>query len=92
MDNVFISEHPLVAHKLTKLRNISTDPKKFRELIRELAALMTYEATMDLEIAQIKVQTPLTITEGNELTKKIGLVPILRAGLGDAGDRQFCTA
>ena len=53
---------------------------------------MTYEATMDLEIAQIKVQTPLTITEGNELTKKIGLVPILRAGLGDAGDRQFCTA
>ena len=85
MNDVFVSEHPLVAHKLTKLRNSSTDPKKFRELIREIAALISYEATLDLEVAPITVQTPLTFAGGSELTEKIGLVPILRAGLGMVG-------
>ena len=82
MVNVFPSNHPLVAHKITLLRDKKTEPKKFRELIREISALLTYEATSDLLIEEKKVQTPLRITQGFELKDKIGLVPILRAGLG----------
>jgi len=82
MDNVFSSPHPLVAHKLTLLRDKNTDPKKFRELVREIAALLTYEATSDLVLYHIDVTTPLATTRGNTLSEKIGLVPILRAGLG----------
>jgi uracil phosphoribosyltransferase len=79
---IFPSQHPLVAHKLAKLRNRATDPKRFRELIREISALIAYEATLDLKITPHQVQTPLALTEGRELMDKIGLVPILRAGLG----------
>ena len=82
MQNVFVSPHPLVAHKLSLLRNVETNPKKFRELVRELAGLLAYEATMDLLIDQVEVQTPLAITKGAVLKEKVGLVPILRAGLG----------
>ncbi len=82
MNNVFPSKHPLVAHKLTRLRNKATKPKKFRELVREISALLTYEATADLELAPAPVETPLTAAAGFELKEKIGLVPILRAGLG----------
>ncbi|MFN2148976.1 MAG: uracil phosphoribosyltransferase [Anaerolineales bacterium] len=82
MENVFQSEHPLVKHKLTRLRDRTTEPKKFRELIREIAALIAYEATLDLAIDQHKVETPLEMTAGFNLREKIGLVPILRAGLG----------
>lgn len=82
MSNVFPSPHPLVAHKLTRLRCVDTEPKKFRELVRELAALLTYEATADLSIFPQQVQTPLALTQGVDLGEKIGLVPILRAGLG----------
>ncbi len=82
MDNVFPSPHPLVAHKLTKLRDADTDPKKFRELIREISALLAYEATRDLQVRPIRVKTPLAEAQGAELVEKIGLVPILRAGLG----------
>jgi uracil phosphoribosyltransferase len=82
MANVITSEHPLVAHKLTRLRDRTTDPKKFRELIREIAALLTYEATADLVTQPKDVETPLAVTKGSELKEKIGLVPILRAGLG----------
>jgi uracil phosphoribosyltransferase len=82
MSNVYPSKHPLVAHKLSRLRNVSTEPKKFRELVRELAALLAYEATTDLLVSPIEVQTPLAVTPGVELLEKIGLVPILRAGLG----------
>ena len=82
MPNVFPSQHPLVAHKLSKLRNIETNPKKFRELVREIAGLLAYEATADLMLRSIDVQTPLAIAQGTELVDKIGLVPILRAGLG----------
>ena len=82
MTNVFASQHPLVAHKLTRLRDKNTDPKRFRELVREIAALLAYEATMDLATASRPVQTPLSAFEGLELKEKIGLVPILRAGLG----------
>ena len=82
MSNVYPSQHPLVAHKLTRLRDKNTQPKKFRELVREISALLAYEATADLLITPRKVETPLTETDGFELKEKIGLVPILRAGLG----------
>lgn len=82
MPNVFASAHPLVLHKLTRLRDRHTDPKKFRELIREISALMAYEATLDLPTRPKEVETPLQSTTGVELEYKIGLVPILRAGLG----------
>ena len=82
MDNVLISKHPLVKHKLSKLRDTETQPKKFRELIKEIAGLLTYEATSDLLVKDIKVQTPLAEAEGVDLVEKIGLVPILRSGLG----------
>jgi uracil phosphoribosyltransferase len=82
MTNVFASTHPLVAHKVAKLRDKRTEPKKFRELIREIAALMTYEATADLLTEPTEVETPLAVSKGAVLKEKIGLVPILRAGLG----------
>jgi uracil phosphoribosyltransferase len=71
-----------VAHKLAKLRDAATDPKKFRELLREISALMAYEATLDLATRPAEVRTPLAPAAGVELTDKIGLIPILRAGLG----------
>jgi len=82
MENVFQSSHPLVQHKLAKLRNKDTDPKKFRELIREIAMLLAYEATADLALEETQVETPMGIAAGRLLREKIGLVPILRAGLG----------
>jgi len=82
MNTIFESSHPLVAHKVTRLRDKSTDPKKFRELVREISALMAYEATADLEIAPMEVETPLAMANGMNLKQPIGLVPILRAGLG----------
>ncbi|MEJ5241509.1 MAG: uracil phosphoribosyltransferase [Anaerolineales bacterium] len=82
MSNVYASTHPLVAHKLTRLRDKNTDPKKFRELVREIAALLAYEATADLRLQPRPVETPLAPTTGYELVDKVGLVPILRAGLG----------
>jgi uracil phosphoribosyltransferase len=82
MKNVYESTHPLVRHKLTRLRDKETEPKKFRELVRELGALLTYEATADLATTPVKVLTPMEETGGEELKEKIGLVPILRAGLG----------
>lgn len=82
MSKVIASTHPLVAHKLTILRDKRTDPTTFRQLIREIAALLTYEATADLFVQPKNVDTPLGSTEGLELKENIGLVPILRAGLG----------
>lgn len=82
MENVFLSEHPLVKHKMAKLRDTNTQPKKFRELIKEIAGLLTYEATGDLLIKQTEVETPIAMAKGAELIEKIGLVPILRSGLG----------
>ena len=82
MENVYPSSHPLVAHKLTKLRSKDTEPKKFRELIREISALLTYEATQDILNDPITVETPLMPSPGYQLKEKIGLVPILRSGLG----------
>lgn len=82
MSTVFESTHPLVSHKLTRLRDKTTKPKKFRELIREVSALLAYEATADLATAPRDVETPLKRTSGVELKQHIGLIPILRSGLG----------
>ncbi len=82
MSNVYESKHPLVAHKLSRLRDKNTEPKKFRELVREIAALLAYEATADLATMPRELETPLEKMTGAELKEKIGLVPILRAGLG----------
>ncbi len=80
--NVYPSTHPLTRHKLTLLRRQTTEPKKFRELVGELSMMMAYEATQDLPMLPVAVETPLTTTMGASMGEKIGLVPILRAGLG----------
>lgn len=82
MSRVVVSSHPLIRHKVSLLRDETTEPRKFRDLIREITILLAYEATADLALTPIKVRTPLAETDGFELQEKIGLVPILRAGLG----------
>ena len=78
-----IIRHPLVQHKLTILRDKQTETKHFKELVDEIAMLMAYEATIDLTVEPIDVETPLETTSGRHLSgKKLTLVPILRAGLG----------
>jgi uracil phosphoribosyltransferase len=77
-----VSTHPAVQHKLALLRSQETEPKKFRELVREISWLVGYEALQDARVAPIQVQTPLEEIEGARLADRIGLVPILRAGLG----------
>ncbi len=82
MSTVHVSNHPLLRHKVTLMRDFKTEPKKFRELIREVAILLAYEVTSDLALAETNVTTPLASTKGYELQEVIGLVPVLRAGLG----------
>jgi uracil phosphoribosyltransferase len=82
MSQIHVSNHPLVAHKLTRLRDKNTESKKFRELVREISALLAYEATADLAISPRKVNTPLAQAPGADLKEPIGLIPILRSGLG----------
>ena len=77
-----ISQHPAVLHKLAVLRDIHTEPKKFREVVRELSWLLGYEALADARIRPLTVRTPIEETQAAELADRIGLVPILRAGLG----------
>ena len=79
---LFASEHPLVRHKVALLRHVDTEPKKFRELVRELSMLLCYEATRDLVLVDHEVRTPMGTSAGQRLRTKIGLIPILRAGLG----------
>lgn len=76
------SKHPMVLHKLTILRDKATEPRQFRELVREISALLTYEATFDLPSIDKEVETPMSKMMGGEMKDNIGLVPILRAGLG----------
>ncbi|MBC8532777.1 uracil phosphoribosyltransferase [Yeguia hominis] len=81
--NVFVMDHPLIQHKLTHLRDKKTGSKEFRELVSEIATLMCYEATRDLPLEDIEIETPM----GKAVTKviagrKLAFVPILRAGLG----------
>lgn len=81
-EQVHVSRHPLVQHKLALLRSNLTEPKKFRELVREIAQLLFYEATEDLALAPLTVQTPLAPCQGYEVADRVGVIPILRAGLG----------
>jgi uracil phosphoribosyltransferase len=78
---LFVSQHPLVKHKLSKLRDVETEHRAFRDLVRELAMLLCYEATQDIEITPYTVKTPLGEAPGYRAAE-IGLVPVLRAGLG----------
>src|SRR5690606_15600968 len=82
MSQVHVSRHPLVLHKLTVLRSKETDHRSFRELVRELALLLCYEATQDLTLSPQRVMTPLGEASGYKTEDTIGVVPILRAGLG----------
>jgi len=82
LPGLHVSAHPAVLHKLALLRNVKTEPKKFRELVREISWLVGYEALADARLRPIRVHTPIEQTEGAELADRIGLVPILRAGLG----------
>lgn len=82
MENVYVSNHPLLLHKLTLLRDAETKHRQFRELVGEMAKLLCYEATQDLPVEDQTVQSPMGEAPGRKLTTEIGLVPILRAGLG----------
>ncbi len=75
-------QHPLIQHHLAKLRDKTTSPDEFRRLVQRLAALLVYEATRDLTTQPIEIETPLTCVSAQRLSQRIGLVPILRAGLG----------
>jgi uracil phosphoribosyltransferase len=82
MRNVHISSHPLVRHKVTLLSDRNTDHKTFRELVRELTRLLIYEATDGLPLREVSYNTPLERATGQKIAARIGLVPIIRAGLG----------
>ena len=82
MPQVHVSSHPLVKHKMALLRDQRTDPKKFRELLREISIFLAYEATEDLATRETLVMTPLGQSREHSLREHVGLVPILRAGLG----------
>ncbi|HJA06465.1 MAG TPA: uracil phosphoribosyltransferase [Candidatus Mediterraneibacter pullicola] len=80
---VIVMEHPLIAHKITYIRQETVGTKEFREMIGEIAQLMCYEATRDLELQDVRIKTPITEMTGKELAgKKLAIVPILRAGVG----------
>ena len=77
-----VSAHPLVKEKVTRLRDETTPPKIFRELVAEIATLLLYEATADLPTEPREVKTPLAVSKGARLKDKVGLIPVLRAGIG----------
>jgi uracil phosphoribosyltransferase len=77
-----VSQHPLVRHKIRILADRRTDSKLFRELVKELTGLMVFEATRDLPVREVSFLTPLESATGVEVAARLGLVPILRAGLG----------
>ena len=81
--NVHVIDHPLIQHKLTLMREESTGTKDFRELLEEIAMLMAYEITRDFPLQEVEIQTPVAKCKSKVLAgKKVGVVPILRAGLG----------
>jgi uracil phosphoribosyltransferase len=79
---VTVLDHPLIRHKLALLRDTRTTSRDFKQLVGEIAALMTYEVTRDLPTESIQVETPLESMQGDQVAVKIALIPILRAGLG----------
>jgi uracil phosphoribosyltransferase len=83
MSKVYVFDHPLIQHKLSYIRDKRTGTKEFRELVDEVASLMAFEITRDLPLAEVEIETPVAIAKTKMLAgKKLGLIPILRAGLG----------
>lgn len=83
MGKVIVLDHPLIKHKLTFIRDKNTGSKEFRELVKEVSTLMAYEVTRDLPLEEIEIETPMVKTKAQIIAgKKVGLIPILRAGLG----------
>jgi len=83
MSKVCVFDHPLIQHKLSILRDVNTSVKEFRELVSEIAMLMCYEATRDLPLEDVDIQTPVAMAKCRRISgKKLAVVPILRAGLG----------
>lgn len=83
MSKVYVFDHPLIQHKLTLMRETKTGTKDFRELLEEISMLMVFEVTRDLPTEEVEIETPICKTKARKLSgKKIGIVPILRAGLG----------
>lgn len=83
MAQVHVLDHPLIQHKLSLIRDEETGSKDFRELVEEVAMLMAYEVTRDFPLEEVEVKTPITTTKTKMIAgRKVGLVPILRAGLG----------
>jgi uracil phosphoribosyltransferase len=77
-----VLDHPLIRHKLALLRDVATPTRDFKQLVSEIAALMTYEVTRSLPTEPVEITTPLEVTRGEQIAGKVALVPILRAGLG----------
>ena len=83
MSKVIVTDHPLIQHKLTLMRDKNTGSKDFRELLTEISMLMGYEITRNVQLEEIEIETPVTKTKSKVIAgKKLGIVPILRAGLG----------
>ncbi len=83
MENVHVLDHPLIQHKLTLIRDKNTGAKDFREVVKELSMLMAYEVTRHLPLEEVEIETPMGRTKAKALSgRKLGIVPILRAGLG----------
>ncbi len=81
--NVTIMEHPLIIHKISKMRDVATSSKEFREYVNEIAMLMGYEVTRDLPMETVEIQTPIAVAKTKIIAgKKLAIIPILRAGLG----------
>ncbi len=81
--NVTVMEHPLIIHKISKMRDVKTSSKEFREYVNEIAMLMGYEVTRDLPMEEVEIQTPIALAKTKIISgKKLAVVPILRAGLG----------
>ena len=83
MGNIYQFDHPLIQHKLTYIRDRRTGTKEFRELVDEVATLMAYEITRDLPLTEVEIETPVATARSRVISgKKLGIIPILRAGLG----------
>lgn len=83
MEKVFVFDHPLIQHKVSLLRDKNTNTKEFRELVSEIAMLMGYEVTRNMPLKEVEIETPVAVAKTNVISgKKLGIVPILRAGLG----------
>ena len=83
MNNVHVCDHPLVQHKISLLRDKNTGSKEFRELVSEISMFICYEATRDLPLKEVKIETPLALANAKIISgRKVAFVPIMRAGLG----------